>query len=699
MTRNEATLFAHQELVKHGLKDWSVRLTTDMTKGFLGMCSYKDNCIIISAHHIDIHDTEMVKNTILHEVAHALCPGHSHDSVWREKARAIGCINTEACSNLSFTPEAIDAIRSGATLEIEIETQTIHTPKYKVTRLQDKCPTCGKVAVLDREFEARDTKFTILKCGHMVSKPIPKATPYEFWVSADADPNCKHEWEGSFCINCKAKKPMPFQVEGMRALEKGLAIQKGFALFDEMGLGKTMQAFGYIRHHDDSLPVLFVVKSGIMFQFFVQSMVWMGNEYFGQVIKTSQDPVIPGLKCYFISYDMLIPKTRKGKNGKIIQQGFNIEKLITRGIKTLVLDECQLIKNPDSARTQQVRKLAAAVENVIPLSGTPWKNRGSEFFAVLNMIAPTKFNSYKAFTDRWVDYIWDGNKYKEAGIRNVKAFKEFTKEILIRREYDDVMKEFPEVNRTLNYCEIDAVNQQMYDEEVSSFVKWWNDKVIGGEETTGNDFGPDNIMAKLARMRHILGLAKIPATLEYIDEFVEDTEKKIVIFVHHIDVGQILYDKLFAKYGTEMPVLKLTSELGPDKRYELQETFNKSPRAIMVASTLAAGEGINLQTCSDAILHERQWNPANEDQAAPGRFKRVGQVAKTINVICITGHDTVDDHLHGIVERKRRQFHAAMNQGEVPMWNQNDIMKELAEAIVRGAGGAAATRVKDLVKR
>ena len=59
-------------------------------------------------------------------------------------------------------------------------------------------------------------------------------------------------------------------------------------------------------------------------------------------------------------------------------------------------------------------------------------------------------------------------------------------------------------------------------------------------------------------MRHILGLAKIPATLEFVDDFVEETDRKLVIFVHHIDVGQILYDKLSELYGNRMPVLKLT---------------------------------------------------------------------------------------------------------------------------------------------
>ena len=95
-----------------------------------------------------------------------------------------------------------------------------------------------------------------------------------------------------------------------------------------MGLGKTIHTFGYIKHHDEALPVLFIVKSGIIFQMYCQAMTWLGDNYVAQVIRTSQDPVIKNLKLYFISYDLLIPKTRKLKSGKIINQGFDIQKLI-----------------------------------------------------------------------------------------------------------------------------------------------------------------------------------------------------------------------------------------------------------------------------------------------------------------------------------------------------------------------------------
>jgi len=681
LSRAEAVEYCHARLIECGLTDWHVRLTTNVQSGFLGLCLHLEKTIILSAQHIDIHDALMIRNTINHEIAHALTPGHGHDEIWKAKAKELGCYDTNPCSTLSLNSEVIDAIRSGATIELEVEENVIRTPKWKVTRLQERCAECGKVAVEKSRIELNGILTIRLECNHLIIKRLPKPTPFHEFISADANPSCHHTFSGCFCIDCSAKKPFSFQVDGMKAIERGLISNKGFALFDEMGLGKTIQVFGYLKYHPEMAPVLFLCKSGLLFQQFSQSLIWLGDEWVGQIIKTSKDGVMPNLKMYFVSYDMLVEKVRKTKSGKIIKQGFDIQKLIDRGIKTIILDECQLIKNTDAGRTQQVRKLVKSAEHVIPLSGTPWKNRGSEFFSVLNMMNPYKFSSQKQFELKWVDYYYDGNVFKEGGIRNVPAFKEYVKDMMIRREYDEVMEEFPEVNRVLYYTDLDSVNQEMYDESVSDFVAWWNEKVISGTEDS-SQFGSDNIIAKLARMRHILGLAKIPATMEFVRDYVESNERKLVLFVEHIDVGQILYDKISEEYSEQFPILRLEGGMDPAKRFHLQAEFNDAKRAIMIASTKAAGEGINLQTCADAVLVERQWNPANEDQAAPGRFKRVGQISKKVNVTCITGYQTVDDILHGIVERKRLQFHKVHGSGDVPQWNVQDIMREVAEGIV-----------------
>lgn len=696
MNRNDASKFCRAELDKYGLSDWHIRITTDPNAPFLGLCVYKDKSIILNAHHIDIHPVAEVWNTIRHEVAHAIVgPGNGHNETWADKAREIGCDNSLPCSHLSLPEHIIDAIRSGATVEMTVEekviTNVIRTPKFNVTRLQEKCPECGKVAVEKFAFESVDKegnpiKLITLECFHIIKRILPRKTPYETMVSNDWRPevkSCKHDWDKNQCKKCGEFKLFNFQVVGSQAAETALAMQKGFGFFDDMGLGKTVQALALLKfHHTQFCPCLIVTKSAIKFQWFKQAVRWLGPDFIAQTITTSKDAVLPGLKLYIIPYDLL--------------RRFPQEKLSKLGIKMVILDECQQIKNVDSARTQEVRKL---VNNngckVLPLSGTPWKNRGSELFPVMNLMDPIKFYSNQRFLDQWVDYYWEGAKKKMGGIRNPVKFREYTASLLIRREYEEVMDEFPDINRTKMPVQLEAIDQSTYDESVSDFVAWYNDYIIDGNEEAINGI---EVLAKMARMRHLVGISKIPATLGYVEEFVEDTDKKLVIFVHHKDVGELMINalqntdpksnpdwyKLAQTLQDEnIPVFAYTSaHTGKPEGHMIQERFNNTKRCIMIASTLACGEGIDLQTCADCILHERQWNPQNEDQAAPGRFRRIGQLSKVINIVVPEGEGTIDEHLDGIIETKRRQYHVVMNKGQVPVWNEGEIGKLVAKKIV-----------------
>ena len=684
MTRQEASQLTHDELIKHGLTDWSVRLNQNPDSRFLGLCSYKDKCIILSAHHIDIHPTPDVRNTILHEVAHALTRGHAHDDIWAAKAKEIGCDNTLPCSNLSLSPDIIDAIRSGATVEVTFEEHVIRTPRYNITRLQDKCPTCGKVAktvkektVVSAHPDNPDLKFITLECGHKIIKRIPKGTPFHsFQMGGDA--NCKHEWEKNNCVKCNRKRPYDFQIEGMKFLEAALAVNHGGAILDEMGLGKTIQAEGVIYFHPELWPTLWVVKSGLKYQFLTSILSWMGDKHVAQVINSSKDWLIPNLKHYIIGYDMLVPKVRKLKSGKTVVQGFDIEQFNRIGIKCVVLDECQQIKNVDSTRTQMVRKVVKG-RKVIPLSGTPWKNRGSELFPIMNMMDPMKFGSEARFKSEWVDYYYQGSFRKEGGIRRINQFKEYTKDLCIRRERTEVMAELPLVNRTKLFIKMDDTHEQVYDDAVEEFVKWYEERASEANSMM--------IIAAMQKMRHLVALAKVDSTVEWVKEFVEDTDRKLVIFAHHKDVQSLLYDDMVKFFGPDtdekISIFQIVSEMSGQDRFDTQQKFNQATRAIMVASTLAAGEGLNLQTCSDCVIHERQWNPANEEQAE-GRFIRIGQTAESVNAIYthLEGLTTIDPQLDAIVERKRIQFHKAMNKGEVSRWSEDSIVKELAETIM-----------------
>lgn len=704
MNRQDALKLCRELLDAAELKEWSIRISAELPA--MGMCSHRDTTIFLNAHSVDTHPDPEVIDTIKHEIAHAKCGPtpkgqDAHGPKWTTLAMMMGVNNLSGCSTIALDPRVIDAVRNGHSVEVTFEERTInrnvvveekvYEPKYKVTRLQDKCPECGKVAkekfaIETVDKEGNKCKLITLECFHIIKKIIPRATQFELMISnfwKEEVKNCKHKWNKNQCLECGEFRLFDFQIAGAQFAETALAVGKGCLIADDMGLGKTPQGLSVLRFDKNKkYRTLVVTKSAIKFQWFKEAVRWLGPEYIAQIISTSRDYLMPGLRLYIIPYDLL--------------RRFKKEKLYALGINLVILDEVQQIKNPDSSRTQEVRNLVSSNPDckVVELSGTPWKNRGSELFVALNLIDPVKFYSFQHFLDTWVEFYYQGNTKKQGGIRNIKKFKEYIANLVIRREFDEVMEEYPAVNRTKLPVKLDDLNQSNYDDATSDFVEWWNQIVIGGEEekTSGME-----IIAKLQRMRHICGVAKIPATLSYLEDFVEEADDKVCVFVHHKDVGQLMFRALTNTNKEENPdwfelaktikdegitVLQYTSnDTGKPSGTLIQDTFNNTKRVIMIASTLACGEGLNLQTCCKAILHERQWNPQNEDQAAPGRFKRIGQLSKIITVVNPEGEGTTDEYLDAMVDRKRRYFHAVHNKSEIVTWNQDEQMRELANTI------------------
>jgi predicted SprT family Zn-dependent metalloprotease len=84
----------------HGLVGWRIKL--DHARRRAGQCDYTNKTISLSRLYVRHADIGHIRDTILHEIAHALVgPRHGHDAVWRQKAREIGCSATR-CHSLSF---------------------------------------------------------------------------------------------------------------------------------------------------------------------------------------------------------------------------------------------------------------------------------------------------------------------------------------------------------------------------------------------------------------------------------------------------------------------------------------------------------------------------------------------------------------------------------------------------------------------
>ena len=98
--KNFITL-ARSEMDKNKLFDWNVEL--DYAKVRDGACHFNEKKISFSRNFVKNSSEKDIRDTILHEIAHALVgPLHGHDNVWKEMASKLGC-SAKRCHTLEFS--------------------------------------------------------------------------------------------------------------------------------------------------------------------------------------------------------------------------------------------------------------------------------------------------------------------------------------------------------------------------------------------------------------------------------------------------------------------------------------------------------------------------------------------------------------------------------------------------------------------
>jgi SNF2 family DNA or RNA helicase len=368
----------------------------------------------------------------------------------------------------------------------------------------------------------------------------------------------------------------------------------------------------------------------------------------------------PGFQVYIVTL-------RYAKEGRHLFQ-------YVPDIKTIIIDECQRIKNHLSDRAKAVQRICKKTEYHIPMSGTPIKNNAGEYFTVLNIVAPHKFPNWQRYVDDYCDSYDSGWGTKVGGLRQPQRFHDATSNIIIRRTKDQVLKDLPSLDRKFYHVDLDPKLNKAYAAALKELDDLFYSDESGFARTTAE-------IAIMAKMRHITGISKIETCVEWTTEFLMSCERKLTIFTHHQDVAQLLEAKLndWLKDGGFPPVLMMHSGLNGDQRAQLAKDFKDTPARIMIASTLAAGEGLNLQFCADAVMLERQWNPANEEQAE-ARFHRFGQ-ENNVSVTYMLASGTIDEYFTELVEQKRSIVAGTLDNKEVP-WDQQSLMKELTSMLV-----------------
>ena len=91
-----ADALAKELLVRYGLHDWVI--VWNNRKQTAGLCWSQRKTIELSRSYVELNSEADVRDTILHEIAHALVGSeHQHDSVWMAKAIEIGARPARYC--------------------------------------------------------------------------------------------------------------------------------------------------------------------------------------------------------------------------------------------------------------------------------------------------------------------------------------------------------------------------------------------------------------------------------------------------------------------------------------------------------------------------------------------------------------------------------------------------------------------------
>lgn len=146
MDPHVARTLAIELMKQHGLAGWKFRF--DHARRRFGCCIAQQKIIGLSRPLVLLNPIEQVRDTILHEIAHALTPGNHHGEKWKAVCRKIGA-KPERC----FTPRQVQVPTLSPTqYEIGCPACDWWAPRRQLTASRHICRKCrGKVVYRDRQ--------------------------------------------------------------------------------------------------------------------------------------------------------------------------------------------------------------------------------------------------------------------------------------------------------------------------------------------------------------------------------------------------------------------------------------------------------------------------------------------------------------------------------------------------------------------
>lgn len=450
--------------------------------------------------------------------------------------------------------------------------------------------------------------------------------------------------------------PYPYQIEAATQID---AFDGRALLALPMGTGKSLIALYWALMNPHARPIVIVCPATLKWNWEEEAMRHVGMRCIVlEHMKPRKKPVVRRNNILVINYDIL--------------SGW-LEFLKDIDPKLVILDEVHAIKSLHSKRTKNTRKLCNKVPNIIALSGTPIVSRPSELFPILNILRPDIFPTFFPYGStycRLTKTMW-GWDYR--GARNTKKLNRvLLQTCMLRKTKEELLKDLPPKIRSV--VPLPIKNRGEYDKAASEYLDWWE-----SGESKSRAFRKNDQKSKLFDLKKLAAMLKLPSVFEWLDNFLSETNEKIIVFAWH----HCVIDALYERYPDSVTITGKTTQVKRKKRFK--QFLNDPDTRIMFGNIQAAGVGLSALGVSHTAVVELPWNPGDLAQAED-RVHGVGRgkIGISSNIYYLIARNTVEDSLCRIIQRKQGTLDSVLDGKRTE--SGIDIYDQLSQTMIRDYG-------------
>jgi SNF2 family DNA or RNA helicase len=453
----------------------------------------------------------------------------------------------------------------------------------------------------------------------------------------------------------------PYQTRGYSWLGFLRRWGLGACLADDMGLGKTIQTLALVQREWESQPAR---KRRPTLLICPMSVVGNWNKEAARFT--------PGLPV-MVHHGQ--ERTRGAEFAKqaakhalvlssypLLRRDFDLLKKVPWS--TLVLDEAQNIKNPQTKQSQAARAIPA--EHKIALTGTPVENHVGDLWSIMEFLNPGWLGTQTDFKRTFHIPI-----QAQRDPNATEQLKRLTTPFILRRLKTDkaIIADLPEKLEMKVFCPLTK-------EQASLYAAVVNDTTAQIESSDGIQRS-GIVLSTIMKLKQVcnhpaqfLGdhsavagrSGKLARLTEMLEEALSAGDRALV-FTQFAEMGTLLRNHLQETFGREVLFLHgATPKAHRDRMVERFQGKNDDAPPIFILSLKAGGTGLNLTAANHVFHFDRWWNPAVENQATDRAF-RIGQMrqVQVHKFLCI---GTLEERIDGMIEQKQEIAGAVVGSGE-----------------------------------